>query len=128
MELTFSDLRRKEVINTQDGRKLGRASDVLLCYPENRWVGIIVPGDNGFFHRKNDLYIDFRQIVRVGEDVILVNVGLPCQEPRRRKCERDCPSPNRAQQSSPYANPAQNGFAPSYGYGAQNQRNFEEME
>ena len=76
MELTFSELRAKDVINTQDGRKLGRVCDVALCYPENRWIGIIVPSSKGFF-KKEELFIELKNIVKIGEDVILVNVGLP---------------------------------------------------
>ena len=82
MEFTFSDLRRKEVVNTQDGRKLGKACDVVLCYPENRWIGIVVPGENGFFQKRNELFIDLKHIVKIGEDVILVNVGT-CREEKR---------------------------------------------
>jgi YlmC/YmxH family sporulation protein len=77
MELSFSQLRAKEVINTQDGRKLGKTCDIVLCYPENRWVGIIVPGNRGFCAKKNDLFIELKRIVKIGEDVILVNVGMP---------------------------------------------------
>ena len=79
MELTFSELRAKEVVNTQDGKKLGKASDVVLCYPENRWLGIVVPGGRGWGCKKNDLFIDLKHIVKIGEDVILVNVGMPCK-------------------------------------------------
>ena len=79
MELTFSELRAKEVVNTQDGKKLGKASDVVLCYPENRWLGIVVPGGRSWGCKKNDLFIDLKHIVKIGEDVILVNVGVPCK-------------------------------------------------
>ena len=84
MELTFSELRAKEVINTQDGKKLGKACDVSLCYPENRWLGIIVPGGRGWGSKKNNLFIDLRHIVKIGEDVILVNVGMPCKNGEKR--------------------------------------------
>lgn len=77
MELSFSSLRTKEVVNTKDGRKLGRVCDVALCYPENRWLGIVVPGNKGWGRKKNELFIDLKQIVKIGEDVILVNIGLP---------------------------------------------------
>ncbi len=76
MEISFLELRAKEVVNTQDGRKLGRICDVSLCYPENKWLGLIVPDGRGW-GRKNKLFIDLRQIVKIGEDVILVNVGTP---------------------------------------------------
>ena len=82
MELTFSELRSKEVVNTQDGRKLGKACDIVLCYPENRWLGIIVPGNGGMFRKRSDLFIDLKNIVKIGEDVILVNVGARREEKR----------------------------------------------
>lgn len=77
MELSFSDLRTKEVINTLDGRRLGKVCDVVLCYPENRWLGIVVPGGRGFGKKKSELFIELRSITKIGEDVILVNVGFP---------------------------------------------------
>jgi YlmC/YmxH family sporulation protein len=90
MELSFSELRTKEVINTQDGRKLGKVCDIALCYPENRWLGIVVPGTKGWHQQKNELFIELKNIVKIGEDVILVNVGLP----KKNGCEkRGCPPP-----------------------------------
>ena len=77
MELSFSELRVKEVVNVQDGKKLGKVCDVVLCYPDNRWPGIVVPGGRGFLRRKNELFIELRNIVKIGEDVVLVDVGLP---------------------------------------------------
>ena len=82
MEMTFSELRTKEVVNTQDGRKLGKVCDIVFCYPENRWLGIVAP--NGRAFRKNGVFIELRNIVKIGEDVILVNVGLP----KKRACKR----------------------------------------
>ena len=76
MEMSFSELRAKEVVNTQDGRKLGKVCDIVLCYPENRWLGIVVPGSRGFLRKKNELFIDLKSIVKIGEDVVLVNVGF----------------------------------------------------
>lgn len=84
MELSFSELRAKEVINTQDGRKLGKVCDVLLCYPDNRWLGFIVPSGRGFGFKKNELFIELKNIVKIGEDVILVNVGMP----RKQNCDK----------------------------------------
>lgn len=74
MELSFSELRAKEVINMQDGRRLGKVCDIIFCYPDNRWIGIVVPNGRGF-GKKNDLYIDLRSIAKIGQDVILVNIG-----------------------------------------------------
>lgn len=84
MELTFSELRAKEVVNTQDGKKLGKICDIALCYPENKWLGIVVPSGKGWGWKKNGVFIDLRHIVKIGEDVILVNIGMQqkcCKKP-----------------------------------------------
>jgi YlmC/YmxH family sporulation protein len=100
MELSFLELRAKEVINTQDGKKLGKACDVALCYPDNRWIGIVVPG-KGFGGKKSGLFIDLKNIVKIGEDVILVNIGAPCKGSGKGKgCPpRGCEYPPRAERN-----------------------------
>ena len=84
MELSFSELRAKEVINTQDGRRLGRVCDIVLCYPENKWIGLVVPSGRGF-GRKNEIFIGLTNIVKIGEDVILVNIPFPKPPLGKRK-------------------------------------------
>lgn len=84
MELTFSSLRAKEVINTQDGKRLGKVCDVVLTTPDNRWVGIVAPCGKSWSWKKGGVFIDLRCIVKIGEDVILVNIGLP------PKCGKKC--------------------------------------
>ena len=117
MELSFSDLRTKEVINTQDGRKLGKVCDVALCYPENKWTGIVVPGGRGLVGKKSALFIDLKSIVKIGEDVVLVNVGLPCE---RKKNRRGCPPP------PPFAPQPQPPVPPTPYRGTE--RNFDDFE
>ncbi len=85
MELTFSELRAKEVVNTQDGRKLGKVCDIALCYPENKWLGIVVPGGKSWGFKKNEMFIDLKHIVKIGEDVVLVNIGLPKRQNGSKK-------------------------------------------
>ncbi len=92
MQLTFSMLRTKEVINTQDGKKLGKVCDVVLCHPENKWIGIVVPNGRSWNPKKNGLFIDFKQVVKIGEDVILVNVGVAQSKPNKASsCPPPCP-------------------------------------
>lgn len=74
MELSFSELKRKDVVNTADGKKLGRITDIVFCYPENRILGFVVPG--GKFFKREEFFIDLKCVVRIGCDVVLVNVGL----------------------------------------------------
>ena len=93
MELSFSQLRTKEVVNTQDGRKLGKVCDIVFCYPENRWLGIVAPDGHGWGLKKNGLFIDIRNIVKIGEDVILVNVGLPRKQNGKKGATPPPPPP-----------------------------------
>ena len=94
MELSFSQLRTKEVISTQDGRKLGKVCDIVLCYPENRWIGIVAPNGRAFGFKKNGVFIDLKNIVKIGEDVILVNIGTVCRGGKRsNNCAGDCSAP-----------------------------------
>lgn len=96
MELSYTYLRTKEVVNVTDGRKLGRVSDVVFCYPENKVIGIVAPGGKSFSFRRNEQFIEMKNIVRIGDDVVLVNVGaIPKPGKQRGKClpEPNCPPP-----------------------------------
>lgn len=81
MELSYNDLRKKEVVNTLDGKKLGRVCDLIFCYPENRILGFVVPGSRAFGFKREEYFIDLKNIVKIGEDVILVNIGFKGQRP-----------------------------------------------
>lgn len=76
MELTFSELRQKEVINICDGRRLGRICDIVFDYPKRIITGIVVPGcrRGGFFRSSPELFISMGCITKIGEDVILVDL------------------------------------------------------
>jgi len=77
MELTYSELRQKEIINICDGKRLGRISDLVFNYPQNIVTGIVVPGcrRQGFFRSAPELFISMGCITKIGEDVILVNLS-----------------------------------------------------
>lgn len=125
MELTFSELRAKEVINVVDGRKLGKACDVVLRYPENRWIGLVVPNSRGFSFKKNGLLIELKNIVKIGEDVILVNVGsaeTPSEKPKPSK--PDCRPPV----CPPCPPPCPPPYPHGYKNGFDTPRNFEDYE
>lgn len=80
MELTFNDLRKRDVINVKDGACLGRITDINLTFPSGKFLGIFVPGKRKpFFLRpfgKNSVYIEESKIIKIGNDVILVNLGI----------------------------------------------------
>ncbi|MDD3831256.1 MAG: YlmC/YmxH family sporulation protein [Clostridia bacterium] len=89
MDITYNELRSKEVINIVDGRRLGRVCDLVISGTNCSVLGIVVPSERRIFKGKDDLFISFRQIKRIGDDCILVMLELQqfnCkQEPVRPK-------------------------------------------
>ena len=77
METSFLELRCKEVVNVVDGRKLGHIVDVLFNLENGCMSGIVVPGEKSFwnvFKNGTELFIPLSQIVKVGEDAVLVEL------------------------------------------------------
>ena len=77
--MTFYDLKQKEVINCKDCMKLGCVSDIDFDPVNGCLCGLIVPAPFHFFSCFNPsekYYIRFCDIVRIGPDIILVDVCL----------------------------------------------------
>ena len=77
MEMTFCDLKNKDVINICDGRNLGNMTDLVFDTCCGKITGIIVPASKGFFNffkANNDLFIPYNRICKIGRDIILVDI------------------------------------------------------
>ncbi|OEF96065.1 YlmC/YmxH family sporulation protein [Desulfuribacillus alkaliarsenatis] len=73
----LSDFQSKDVINIMDGRRLGVISDFDLDLKEGYIKSIIVPAGGkflGLFSDRQDIIIPWRQIRKIGVDVILVEL------------------------------------------------------
>lgn len=86
--MLFSEMRCKEVINLQDGTKLGFVDDMEFLLPDAKICAIIVHGKArcfGLFGRDEDIYIPWKDIQKVGEDTVLVCIDRPncCQKEKR---------------------------------------------
>ena len=51
MELSFEELREKEVINIYNGKKLGHIIDLVFDISIGKMLGIVVPGDKKLFKK-----------------------------------------------------------------------------
>ena len=51
MDISYNDLRNKEVINLCDGSKMGRITDIVFNSDSGKVVGIVVPGEKRFFKK-----------------------------------------------------------------------------
>lgn len=87
---TVSELCEKEVINTCDGKRLGCVCDVVIDTCDGRLLAIMVPPEGGFgiFCRENPIIIPWEKICRLGDDIILVDIGQlppPCAKEKKKK-------------------------------------------
>ncbi len=92
MEVSYQELRQKEVINLCDGKRLGKVCDVVFTYPEGRVQGLVVPGGRGFRIGRADTFIDLRNVTKIGVDVILVDIHT-APKPEKKRGKDYCPSP-----------------------------------
>lgn len=68
----------KEVINIVDGKRLGGITDIEIDIEDGRLIAIVVPGDTkflGLLRRNDDFVISWNKIVKIGFDVILVELA-----------------------------------------------------
>ncbi|MBO5045941.1 MAG: YlmC/YmxH family sporulation protein [Clostridia bacterium] len=87
METSFVELKQKEVVNLCDGKRLGRVCDVVFTWPEGRVQGIVVPGSRGFRFGRGDLFIDLKDVTKIGVDVVLVDIKTaPKPDKGKERC------------------------------------------
>ena len=91
IELTFCELREKEVVNIIDGRRLGRLLDIAFSR-KGHIVGIIVPGERRFFKNitgGDSIFIKWQHVKKIGQDAILVELGGKDRDDDRKDGDRD---------------------------------------
>lgn len=77
--MTFFDLKQKEVINCKDCKRIGCVADVELDPVTGQLCALIVVAPVRLFScfgKNLKYYIRFCDIVRIGPDIILVDVCL----------------------------------------------------
>jgi YlmC/YmxH family sporulation protein len=82
--MIFSELCKKEVINVNDGCCLGNTADMIFDERNGCIREIIIPGPAKWFGcmgRSTEYHIPWSSIVRIGPDIVLVDV---CENEVRR--------------------------------------------
>lgn len=84
--MTLAELRQKDVINTRDGRSLGKVMDIEFCLCDGRITAIVVPGGLRPFSvfrfghmlrgEQEVIVIPWEMICKIGDDVILVDIEV----------------------------------------------------
>lgn len=93
MEVTFTSLKQKDVINLIDGRNLGKVCDITFSFPENNVLGFTVTGCKGFRFSKQEIFLPINTIVKIGDDAVLVKFGKP-DKPNEKPPQKPCPPNN----------------------------------
>ena len=77
--MSLSELRTKDVVNTLDGRRLGKVMDIEFDERDGRVEALVVPGEfkvgNVIRGEKCGFVIPWQRICKIGENVILVEIG-----------------------------------------------------
>jgi YlmC/YmxH family sporulation protein len=71
----ISEFQIKDVVNVADGKKLGNISDIDISIGTGKIEAIIISENSkilGLFGRDEEIVIPWRNIMKIGEDVILV--------------------------------------------------------
>lgn len=75
--ISTQDIRNKEVINIYDGKSMGYVDDIEIDLEKGTVEGIVVPVQRRmfqFFGKEEDHVIRWKDIKRIGDDVVLVDV------------------------------------------------------
>lgn len=87
-EMSFCELKRREVINGSDGRRMGHIIDLVFSVSDGKIKGVILPyGKRGVFSKTQDLFVPWQCVQKIGEDVIIVEIrdmpgGVPTCVPK----------------------------------------------
>ena len=77
MDVSYNELKSKEIVNLSDGSKMGHIVDVLFDNLSGKISGIVVPGQKRIFRKNDELFIPLEKVRRIGDDVILVRFDYP---------------------------------------------------
>ena len=76
MEISYTDLRAKEVVNLQNGARMGKIVDMIIESNGKSVLGLVVPGVRKMFRSSEDIFIPWCNIAKIGNDVILVSLDV----------------------------------------------------
>ncbi|MFA9557375.1 YlmC/YmxH family sporulation protein [Evansella sp. AB-rgal1] len=72
--LKISDIQSKDIVNLSDGRLLGHISDLDINLEKGTVEALIIGGGRmmNLFHREQEIVIPWKNVVKIGSDVVLV--------------------------------------------------------
>lgn len=74
MDVIFSEIKKKDVIDLSTGKKLGKIKDVFFTFPEGCVKSFSISG--GLFSSADEQLIRLADVVKIGDDAVLVKKGF----------------------------------------------------
>ncbi|WP_462409199.1 YlmC/YmxH family sporulation protein [Neobacillus sp. Marseille-QA0830] len=71
----ISEFQIKDVVNVSDGKRLGNIGDIEINVSTGKIEAVVISGNGrvlGFFGKDDDIVIPWKNIIKIGHDVILV--------------------------------------------------------
>ena len=65
MDISFNELRSKEIVNLSDGSRMGHVIDLLFNTETGVVLGLMVPGEKKLFKKSEDFFIPFPLTLRM---------------------------------------------------------------
>jgi YlmC/YmxH family sporulation protein len=75
MMVKISEFQIKDVVNVSDGKRLGNIGDFYIKLTTGKIEAVVISGSGrvlGFFGKDEDVVIPWKNIIKIGQDVILV--------------------------------------------------------
>jgi YlmC/YmxH family sporulation protein len=75
MMVKISEFQIKDVVNVADGKRLGNIGDIEINLTTGKIDAVVISGSGrvlGFFGKDEDVVIPWKNIIKIGQDVILV--------------------------------------------------------
>ena len=72
--MRLSDLQDKDIVNISDGKKIGSIIDVNIDEEGSMKSLVVEESKFTLFNNKNEMVVLWKQIEKIGEDVILVKI------------------------------------------------------
>ncbi|WP_160720128.1 YlmC/YmxH family sporulation protein [Bacillus sp. USDA818B3_A] len=73
--MKISEFQIKDVVNVADGKRLGNIGDIDINLTTGKIEAVIISGNGrvlGFFGKDEEIIIPWKNILKIGQDVILV--------------------------------------------------------
>jgi len=71
----ISEFQIKDVVNVSDGKRLGNIGDIEINLTTGKIEAVVISGGGrvlGFFGKDDEIIIPWKNILKIGQDVILV--------------------------------------------------------